>query len=143
MRRKRATKPERCDEGTKFISRIQARPFCPCCLLFLGIHPKALKDISSQLRLVSHVPPDFLVTRQLRADPCPQGKRIHDVVNRMHVANPKPRDAAARPPVIPPSVAAARAASAAEPSDRRRTEKDLEARSQSLRLWIRYLGFSS
>jgi nucleolar GTP-binding protein len=38
------------------------------------------------------------------------GKRINDVLNRMHVAQPKPRDSAARPPVIPPGVAEARAA---------------------------------
>lgn len=56
------------------------------------------------------------------------GKRIGDVLNRMHVALPKPRDNAARPPVIPPSVAAARAAAAAAAAakPKRKTEKDLQ-----------------
>ena len=53
-----------------------------------------------------------------------QGKRIGDVVNRMHVAMPKPRDGTARPPVIPPSVAAARARQDASTS--KRTERDLQ-----------------
>ena len=58
------------------------------------------------------------------------GKRIGDVLNRMHVAVPKARDGAARPPVIPPSVAAARAAAAAAAAGaakaKRKTEKDLQ-----------------
>lgn len=54
------------------------------------------------------------------------GKRIGDVLNRMHVAVPKARDNAARPPVIPPSVAAARAAAAAAAKPKRKTEKDLQ-----------------
>jgi nucleolar GTP-binding protein len=55
------------------------------------------------------------------------GKRIGDVLNKMHVALPKTRDAVSRPPVIPASVAAARAAAtagAAKP--KRKTEKDLQ-----------------
>ena len=55
-----------------------------------------------------------------------QGKRIGDVVNRMHVAMPKARDDTARPPVIPPSVAAARARQ--DVSTSKRTEKDLQVR---------------
>ena len=53
-----------------------------------------------------------------------QGKRIKDVVNRMHVAVPQARDRVSRPPVIPPGVAQARAARDAgyKPS----TEKDLQ-----------------
>ena len=53
-----------------------------------------------------------------------QGKRIKDVVNRMHVAMPQARDRVSRPPVIPPRVAQARAAREAgyKPS----TEKDLQ-----------------
>lgn len=50
-----------------------------------------------------------------------QGKRIGDVVNRMHVAVPKPRDQTFRPAVIPVSVAAARArkdASTSKPTER-------------------------
>jgi hypothetical protein len=61
------------------------------------------------------------------------GKRISDVLNRMHVALPKPRAGAAaaaaagggRPPVIPPSVLAKRAAAAAA-AEKRKTEKDLQ-----------------
>lgn len=37
------------------------------------------------------------------------GRRIGDVLNRIHVAQPKVRDTVARPPVIPPGVAEARA----------------------------------
>jgi hypothetical protein len=48
------------------------------------------------------------------------------VVNRIHVAVPKPRDNASRPPVIPPGVAAARARRDA--GEKRRTEKDLQVR---------------
>ena len=64
-----------------------------------------------------------------------QGKRISDVANRMHVAMPKSRDAAARPPVIPPSVLAARAkeaaadASTAAAASARVLAKDLQVRS--------------
>lgn len=63
-----------------------------------------------------------------------QGKRISDVANRMHVAMPKSRDAAARPPVIPPSVLAARAkeaaadASTAAAASARVLAKDLQER---------------
>ena len=42
----------------------------------------------------------------------------------MHVAMPAPRDGVARPPVIPPGVAAARARRDA--GNKRRTEKDLQ-----------------
>ena len=56
------------------------------------------------------------------------GKRIGDVLNRMHVAVPKPRAGApagaARPPVIPPGVAEARARRDA--GERRRTERDAQ-----------------
>ena len=55
-----------------------------------------------------------------------QGKRIQDVAFRMHVAQPAPRDRQARPPVIPASVAAARARAAAAPAAKKRTEKDLQ-----------------
>lgn len=57
------------------------------------------------------------------------GKRITDVLNRMHVAVPKSRDSNVRPPVIPPSVLAAReaaAAAAAKQQQKRKTEKDLQ-----------------
>lgn len=55
-----------------------------------------------------------------------QGKRIGDVLNRIHVAQPKKRDGVARPPVIPPGVAEARARRAA--GERRQTEKDMQVR---------------
>lgn len=53
-----------------------------------------------------------------------QGKRMKDVVNRMHVAIPQPRDHMSRPAVIPAGVAQARAArdSGYKPS----TEKELQ-----------------
>ncbi len=57
-----------------------------------------------------------------------QGKRIQDVAHRMHVAVPVPRDGVARPPVIPPGVAAARARRDA--GEKRKTEKDLQARAR-------------
>lgn len=45
---------------------------------------------------------------QATAQSClPQGKRVSDVTNRMHVALPKPRDNLSRPPVIPSTVVAA------------------------------------
>jgi hypothetical protein len=53
-----------------------------------------------------------------------QGKRLADLVNRIHVALPKARDGKARPPVIPPGVAQARARRAA--GERKQTEKDLQ-----------------
>jgi nucleolar GTP-binding protein len=52
------------------------------------------------------------------------GKRINDVLNRIHIAQPKARDNAARPPVIPPGVAEARAKRAA--GQRKRTQKDIQ-----------------
>ncbi len=54
------------------------------------------------------------------------GKRIGDVLNRMHVAVPKPRAGAAkpRPPVIPAGVAEARARRDA--GEKKRTEKDMQ-----------------
>lgn len=56
------------------------------------------------------------------------GKRISDVLNRMHVAVPKSRDVQTRPPVIPPSVLAAREAAAnkQQQQQERKTEKDLQ-----------------
>lgn len=45
----------------------------------------------------------------------------------MHVATPAPRDRQARPPVIPPSVAAARArATQAAEQPKKKTEKDMQ-----------------
>lgn len=54
------------------------------------------------------------------------GKRIGDVLNRMHVAMPKPRAGGgkARLPVIPPGVAEAR--SARDAGARKRTERDAQ-----------------
>lgn len=56
-----------------------------------------------------------------------QGKRVADVVNRIHVAVPKARDGLDRPPVIPPGVAEARARRDAG-EKLRITEKDLQVR---------------
>lgn len=53
-----------------------------------------------------------------------QGKRMKDVVNRMHVALPQPRDHMSRPAVIPPGVAQARAAR--DGGHKPSTEKDLQ-----------------
>ena len=53
-----------------------------------------------------------------------KGRRLGEVMNRVHLAVPQPRDNAARPPVIPPGVAVARAARDAE--EKRRTEKDVQ-----------------
>jgi len=65
------------------------------------------------------------------------GKRIGDVLNRMHVAVPKARDNQARPPVIPPSVAAARAtAAAAAAKAKRKTEKDLQEEHGGAGGWV-------
>ncbi|KAG2496998.1 hypothetical protein HYH03_005003 [Edaphochlamys debaryana] len=55
------------------------------------------------------------------------GKRIADVLNKIHVAQPRPRDGVtpgSRPPVIPAGVAEARARRAA--GDRKKLEKDLQ-----------------
>ena len=53
-----------------------------------------------------------------------KGKRIGDVVNRIHVALPKQRDHISRPPVIPRAVAETRARRAA--GELRKTERDLQ-----------------
>ena len=55
---------------------------------------------------------------------CTQGKRIGDVVNRMHVAVPKSRDGRTRPPVIPPSVRAAQ--QTAGQAAARKLQKDIQ-----------------
>lgn len=55
------------------------------------------------------------------------GKRIADVLNRIHVAMPKPRDCAgpvSRPAVIPPGVVEAR--KRRDAGEKRRTEKQLQ-----------------
>lgn len=55
------------------------------------------------------------------------GKRIGDVLNKIHVAQPKPRDGitpGSRPPVIPAGVAEARARRAA--GEKKKTERDLQ-----------------
>lgn len=58
-----------------------------------------------------------------------QGKRIKDVVNRMHVAVPQARDGVSRPPVIPAGVAQAR--EARDAGYKPPTEKDLQVHSHS------------
>ncbi|MEW5300831.1 MAG: hypothetical protein WDW36_003731 [Sanguina aurantia] len=52
------------------------------------------------------------------------GKRINDVLNRIHVAMPKQRDNTSRPPVIPAGVKEARARRDA--GERKKTEKDMQ-----------------
>lgn len=52
------------------------------------------------------------------------GKRINDVLNRIHIAMPKPRDTVTRPPVIPPGVAEARAKRDA--GLKKKTQKDIQ-----------------
>lgn len=59
-----------------------------------------------------------------RVDAKVAGKRISDVLNRIHVAQPKQRDATARPPVIPPGVAEARARRAA--GERKKLQRDYQ-----------------
>lgn len=53
-----------------------------------------------------------------------QGKKINDVLNRIHVAVPKVKGGVSRPPVIPPGVREARARR--EAGERKKTEKDLQ-----------------
>ena len=58
-----------------------------------------------------------------------QGKRVNEMANRMHVAQPKPRDHAVRAAHIPASVLAAKARQAAGlAAEPRKTEKQLEVR---------------
>ncbi len=52
------------------------------------------------------------------------GKRIGDALNRIHIAMPKPRDTATRPPVIPPGVQEARAKRAA--GEKKKTQRDIQ-----------------
>lgn len=75
----------------------------------------------------------FRLTNLLQHNDCAlQGKRIKDVVNRMHVAVPQARDRVSRPPVIPAGVTQARAARDA--GYKPLTEKDLQVRLHSSRL---------
>eukprot|EP00898_Chlorokybus_atmophyticus_P007423 jgi/Chlat1/7682/Chrsp64S07148 len=64
----------------------------------------------------------------LRVEMKMRGKKVHDVLNRIHVATPVARDASARPPVIPSAVLAAREQGKAvgQSSMPRTLEKDLE-----------------
>lgn len=67
---------------------------------------------------------------QVRTQVKVSSKRASSAVNRLHVAVPKPRDSVARPPCIPASVQAARAAQDASEkvveAPKRVTEKDLQ-----------------
>lgn len=54
-----------------------------------------------------------------------QGKRINDIVNRIHMATPKVRDGRPRPPVLPPNLAAKRG-QASSSGAARVTEKDMQ-----------------
>ena len=53
-----------------------------------------------------------------------------DVLNRMHVAMPAPRDSVARPACIPAGVEEAR--KKREAGERKRTERDAQVRNQPL-----------
>lgn len=53
-----------------------------------------------------------------------KGRRAPDVASRIHVSMPKTRDGVARPPVLPPGLAEARARRDA--GERRRTERDAQ-----------------
>ncbi|GBG44384.1 hypothetical protein CBR_g77869 [Chara braunii] len=65
---------------------------------------------------------------QARVETKMKGKKISDVLNRIHVAMPRARDTKERPPCIPDAVLEARAnkGAAAKLGDGRKTEKDLE-----------------
>mmetsp|Transcript_857 Transcript_857/g.3119 ORF Transcript_857/g.3119 Transcript_857/m.3119 type:complete len:656 (+) Transcript_857:87-2054(+) len=58
-----------------------------------------------------------------------KGNKVDSILNRVHVARPKPRDNVSRPPVIPPQVLAKRQAGQVEvnasSTDRKTTEKEL------------------
>ena len=54
-----------------------------------------------------------------------KGQKINDVLNRLHLTSPQPRDEKARPPCIPPAVLARRALSEKMPM--RKLARDIEA----------------
>ena len=60
-----------------------------------------------------------------RVDVKVKGKRIRDVANRLHLAEPAPRDNKDRPPVIPPAVLAARAQGKKTPLHAKNKSKSL------------------
>eukprot|EP00245_Coleochaete_scutata_P007813 TRINITY_DN23583_c0_g1_i1.p1 TRINITY_DN23583_c0_g1~~TRINITY_DN23583_c0_g1_i1.p1 ORF type:complete len:671 (+),score=183.77 TRINITY_DN23583_c0_g1_i1:122-2134(+) len=62
---------------------------------------------------------------QQRVEVKMKGKKISDVLNRIHVAVPRARDAKDRPPCIPQAVLEARA-KGVKPGEGRKLEKDLE-----------------
>ena len=56
-----------------------------------------------------------------------QGKRVTDVVNRIHVAVPRARDSKARPPVIPAGVQASKVGQRTSAANRK-LQKDIQVR---------------
>lgn len=63
---------------------------------------------------------------QARVDAKLSGKKVDDVMNRLTVAQPQPRDSRERGPSIPETVAAEKEARmAGAPKEKKRTEKDL------------------
>lgn len=53
-----------------------------------------------------------------------KSSKVNDVMNRLHVAEPKKRDSVVRAPFIPPSVAAQK--SSTMEVEKKKTERDLE-----------------
>jgi hypothetical protein len=113
---------------------------CPVCRLAAGAAEGSISSSSEpyMMTMSTLTEEGVMAVKQtacdrllnFRVDMKLAGKRVTDVLNRMHVAVPKPRDRQTRPPVIPPSVAAARAAAgaaaAAAAAAKRKTEKDLQ-----------------
>lgn len=68
---------------------------------------------------------DLLLQHRVERKTAKMAARAEDLLQRVHVARPTPRDARARPVHIPESVASARASGMEV--ERRRTERDIEA----------------
>ena len=61
-----------------------------------------------------------------RVDQKIRTKKVEGLLNRLHVAMPKPRDTKARPPCIPESVMAKKLAAAAKAERKRKLEREIE-----------------
>eukprot|EP00004_Rigifila_ramosa_P017148 TRINITY_DN4144_c0_g1_i1.p1 TRINITY_DN4144_c0_g1~~TRINITY_DN4144_c0_g1_i1.p1 ORF type:complete len:677 (-),score=172.25 TRINITY_DN4144_c0_g1_i1:33-2063(-) len=55
-----------------------------------------------------------------------KGRKVNDVLNRLHVATPAPRDSVQRLPSIPESVLARRSGAVPPPAEKRVTEREIE-----------------
>ena len=62
-----------------------------------------------------------------------QGKRVTDVVNRIHVAVPRARDGKSRPPVIPAGVQVAKVGQRTSAANRK-LQKDIQVRGSGLNI---------